>query len=589
MGAKVSTTQKRLVLKVQGVLVVGGFENVNKKEIKMLVAWLLSQFPATDPEQIVNYTFWSHVSLKANSMCRSGDSKMLKIAFLCSTIRDLLKSHRQLGEQPTVNEFVPSSVVRSSPVPQSLNSTPKSGILKRAARFGSTQEPFHLPGSLQDVPSPRLKSPGQTPRDSSYPPFSPVKVLKGSKTVRFHPLPSPTPSESSLTQDGVSEPQNGGCHVQPPAKTFPPPHNPFRSSRNPFRCPDSSSFTPSLSSSAPPLPPPIAPPSATPHTYLTSEAGTTSSVPAPVTGSSPSVPSSGSHGLPSGSHGPSGAGGGAGSRDPGSMPTLSAAPVTYIPGREGRTQAHWTPFPNTAIKELCKAQKDYSRESEFFRGILRATLTDSVIIPADLRRIFSCLLSPSEFRLWEVNWKREIGKVLPQLWENPGTAVDTEGGMITTEHLSGVGSWADGNYQAWYIPSEALKATTSAALKAFTSLRSPTTPLIPYSKIIQGDNEPFLLFTERLRKAIEVQVKDEATREGILTEMAATNANSACKAAILSLPFDPPADLTQMLEVCERKVAVLPENPLRSQHPPPRRAAAAAAVPAEGKDGSLDA
>ncbi|XP_064260061.1 uncharacterized protein LOC135290081 [Passer domesticus] len=582
MGAKQSTTQKRLVTKIQGVLVVGGFENVKKKEIKMLAAWLLSQFPTTDPGQICDSTFWSHVSLKANSMCRSGDSKMLKIAFLCSTIRDLLASRRQLGEQPTESSFVPSSTVRSSPVPFSSMSTPKSGILKRAARLGSTQEQFHPPGSLQDVHSPRLRSPGQTPRDSSYPPFSPVRVLKGSKTVRFYPPPSPTPSESSLTQDGVSEPLNGGRHMAFPAKPSPSPHNPFRSSRNPFRSLDSPSFPPSPSPTVPPLPPPISPPTAMPPVYHASEAGTIPLVPAPVTGSSPSVPCSGSHALPSGSHGQSVAGGGAGGRNPESLPNLTAAPVTYIPGAEGRTQSHWTPFSNTTIKELCKAQKDYSRENEFFRGILRATLTDTVIIPADLRRIFSCLLCPSEFRLWEANWKREIGKILPQLWENQSTAVDTEGGMITTEHLSGVGSWADGNYQAWYIPADALKATTLAALKAFTSLRSPTTPLIPYSKILQGDNEPFLLFTERLRKAIEVQVKDEATREGILTEMAATNANPACKAAILSLPFDPPADLTQMLEVCERKVAVLPgDHPLR---PPLRRAAAAVSNSSRGGD-----
>ncbi|XP_064267307.1 uncharacterized protein LOC135295140 [Passer domesticus] len=515
-------------------------------------------------------------------MCRSGDSKMLKIAYLSSTIRDLLRSKRQLGEQPTSPEFVPSSVACSSPTPFPSTSTPRSGILKRAARDGSAQELYHPPGSLQGVPSLRPRSPGQTLRDSPCPPFSPVRCLKSSKSVRFYPPPSPTPLGDSPSQDGADESQSGGDLMGFPAETPPSSRNPFRSPRNPFRFPDPSS---SSVPSAPPLPPPLplrgAPPPAPPFEASASEAGTTPSVPAPVTGSSSSAPGPGSHAPSSGSHAPSGAGGGAGAWNQGPLLNLSAAPVSYIPGREGRTQAQWIPFSNQTIKELCKAQKDYSRESEFFRGILRAILTDAIVIPADLRRIFSCLLSPSEFRLWEANWKREIGKILPQLWQDASSARDTEGGMISTDHLCGIGDWADGNYQAWYIPAEALKATTSAALKAFTALRPPTAPLISYTKIIQEDNEPFLLFTERLRKAVEMQVRDEATREEILTEMAATNANPACKAAILSLPFDPPPDLTQMLQVCERKVSVLPESTPRGQRPTQRRVAVAESTTAE--------
>ncbi|RMC03541.1 hypothetical protein DUI87_20741 [Hirundo rustica rustica] len=62
------------------------------------------------------------------------------------------------------------------------------------------------------------------------------------------------------------------------------------------------------------------------------------------------------------------------------------------------------------------------------------------------------------------------------------------------------------------------------------------------------------MFVERLTQAVELQVKNEGAQEHVLEEMALTNANEQCKAAILSLPMDPAPALDDMLHVCTQKV-----------------------------------
>ncbi|RMC19299.1 hypothetical protein DUI87_03906 [Hirundo rustica rustica] len=71
----------------------------------------------------------------------------------------------------------------------------------------------------------------------------------------------------------------------------------------------------------------------------------------------------------------------------------------------------------------------------------------------------------------------------------------------------------------------------------------------PYSKIKQLPSEPFVTFVERLAQAIELQVKNEGAQEPVLEEMALTNANQQCKAAILSLPTEPVPTLDDMLHI----------------------------------------
>ncbi|RMC15986.1 hypothetical protein DUI87_08193 [Hirundo rustica rustica] len=79
-------------------------------------------------------------------------------------------------------------------------------------------------------------------------------------------------------------------------------------------------------------------------------------------------------------------------------------------------------------------------------------------------------------------------------------------------------------------------------------LKEPDGPFQPYSKIKQLPSEPFVTFVESLTRAIELQVKNEGAQEQVLEEMALTNANEQCKAAILSLPLEPAPTLDDMLQ-----------------------------------------
>ncbi|RMC20373.1 hypothetical protein DUI87_01222 [Hirundo rustica rustica] len=68
-------------------------------------------------------------------------------------------------------------------------------------------------------------------------------------------------------------------------------------------------------------------------------------------------------------------------------------------------------------------------------------------------------------------------------------------------------------------------------------------------KIKQLPSEPFIKFVERLTRAIDLQVKKEGAPEQVLEEMALTNANEECKAAILSLPMELAPTLDDMLQI----------------------------------------
>ncbi|RMC20288.1 hypothetical protein DUI87_01135 [Hirundo rustica rustica] len=254
-------------------------------------------------------------------------------------------------------------------------------------------------------------------------------------------------------------------------------------------------------------------------------------------------------------------------------PIPSVSPVAYKGSRGGHNvRAVHHPFSQATIRDLCKAHWDYGRDSPYFRGLLRSDLKAAVVIPADLRQLFSCLLDSTEFKLWEAAWRQLLREALPSLLTDPETAIDENGNALTLEHLMGEGRWMDPTDQASGIPIKALQTIREHAVTAFFSM-VPDGPVIPYYKIVQGTKEAFTKFVERLTRAIEVQVVEVAVREGILREMAFANANGLCRNAILSLPLDPPPTLQDMLRVCQLKVPYMQGNDWDAKSTTPRVAA----------------
>lgn len=84
------------------------------------------------------------------------------------------------------------------------------------------------------------------------------------------------------------------------------------------------------------------------------------------------------------------------------------------------------PFTYQSKKELWKAQKEFGRKSKYFKGLLKATFPSNVLVPSDLRDLFSCLLTPTEYLLWERIWKRLLREFLPELLQSPKCAIDAD-------------------------------------------------------------------------------------------------------------------------------------------------------------------
>lgn len=212
--------------------------------------------------------------------------------------------------------------------------------------------------------------------------------------------------------------------------------------------------------------------------------------------------------------------------------------------------------------------KEFGRKSEYFKGLLQATLSSNVLVPSDLKDLFSCMLPRTEYRLWETAWKRLLEDLLPGLLQSFDGAVDADGTAISIEHLCGEGNWSQAEAQAEKIPKPVLLKIQSAAERAFTTMPGRE-PCLNYSNIKQGVAEPIVDFVERLQDKIEKQVENQELQENMLRELVIINCNPTCKQIINSLPSHPKPSLNAIVEACAKR-AVVPTVPSATPRGPPR-------------------
>ncbi|TRZ06985.1 hypothetical protein HGM15179_020121 [Zosterops borbonicus] len=113
--------------------------------------------------------------------------------------------------------------------------------------------------------------------------------------------------------------------------------------------------------------------------------------------------------------------------------------------------------------------------------------------------------------------------------------------------LLGMGDFADVNKQIAYEPSvlEQCQRTVMAALIQTMEMSAPKQS---FATIVQGTDEPFLRFAERLTASVERQVDDFTARRVLLKTVARSNCNAECRRIIEALPGDPSP--LQMTEAC---------------------------------------
>ncbi|XP_074392300.1 uncharacterized protein LOC141728298 [Zonotrichia albicollis] len=487
MGSKLSIVQRGVYYDIVSILIKSNVK-FSKRKLKQFIRWLFLQFPNISPEEIHNIQFWDKVGNELITLGQSGKLPSAKFVFWSLQIRTALLKQKEMEKKPNVKPCA-----SALPVPPSPSKTPK-----------------------------------------------PLSLKKSRARVSF--------SESSDVQNGpqsLGGPQDGGCHVASSQTWSSSSQNPLKHSKIPSPSPS----PPVPGDTFPPPPAFPAVPSAPP---LYSSQGAAADVvspgdPAPCSHGIPAPcqpldPAPCSHGFPApcrlpfpapspGSHGgdtptacpqtcscdPNASDSRdteQGTADPMHGAMLSLAPVTFQPAAQAGAAptANWSSFGRQLIKEICKSHKEYGPHSPYFRGLLNSELSRTIVVPHDLKQLFSCLMTSTEFKLWESALKQLLKDALPSLQADPNTAKDNNGNPITIDHLCGEGQWSSPSVQAAAIPAETLEKVKEAAEKAFFSLQ-PEGPFEPYSKIKQLPSEPFVKFVERLTRAIEIQVKKENASE----------------------------------------------------------------------------
>ncbi|XP_064267004.1 uncharacterized protein LOC135294964 [Passer domesticus] len=223
---------------------------------------------------------------------------------------------------------------------------------------------------------------------------------------------------------------------------------------------------------------------------------------------------------------------------------LKVFPVKYTAGPGPRET--WQQINFAELKEICKASRLYGRDSAYFRSLLQATFTANIFTPHDLKQLCTSLLSPTEFSLWELAWKRLLNDLLRGYAGTPATA------NLTIDQLSGEGAHTDPQIQARTLSRQVLQDVKEAAKTALLQVPDGNKPELDFTEIKQGIDEPYIKFLDRLKMALEKQIPIDRARQELLKRLAISNANPTCKKALRTLPQDPEPTLTQLVDACNR-------------------------------------
>ena len=112
--------------------------------------------------------------------------------------------------------------------------------------------------------------------------------------------------------------------------------------------------------------------------------------------------------------------------------------------------------------------------------------------------------------------------------EQQGRAKGVE---VSQDQILGVRAYADPQVQALY-DDEVLSLCHKAALNAWDRLPEPGRKVESYTRVRQGQGEPYTDFLQRLIKALNTGITDPEARRLILESLAFENANLDCKKII---------------------------------------------------------
>jgi len=130
--------------------------------------------------------------------------------------------------------------------------------------------------------------------------------------------------------------------------------------------------------------------------------------------------------------------------------------------------------------------------------------------------------------------------------------------VVTLDQLMGTGAFRDGAAQAALHP-RILQQSQSLALAALTELPQIGKPVLPYTQIHQGPDEPYMHFIDRLKEALDEAPNLPSEAKGAVgKDLAFQNANSQCQQIIASLSSG--STLSRYVEACSRLARLAEER-----------------------------
>ncbi|XP_071585757.1 endogenous retrovirus group K member 9 Gag polyprotein-like [Heliangelus exortis] len=217
------------------------------------------------------------------------------------------------------------------------------------------------------------------------------------------------------------------------------------------------------------------------------------------------------------------------------------APVIY----PARGDPQWSALNFSVTKELRRVAAENGLGSHYFAGLLESVCEGHVFTPYDLKTLARLLLNPSQYALWESNWKHGVEKLTQRCAAGDNPALQA----LTVDHLMGAGQFTDPAAQAREIPRNSLLDTTQEAKRAFLKIPDASKPQKAFTSIIQGPKEPYMEFISKLQQALEKQIDNVDARNILLLKLAVENANADCKRLLKSLPRSDPT-LVEMMQAC---------------------------------------
>lgn len=126
----------------------------------------------------------------------------------------------------------------------------------------------------------------------------------------------------------------------------------------------------------------------------------------------------------------------------------------------------------------------------YFKSVFNAIFTTNTLVPHDIKKITSCLLSPAEFLLWEELWKRQLTEEFPLIIQDPNNA------MLTLDHLFGENLMSKPQDQAQQILKLVLDIVQGAAERALLTMPAKSIVIPNYLNIKQAPQETFIDFVD---------------------------------------------------------------------------------------------